>query len=105
MDDLVDQILALTQEEIRSRIVAVAEDMKNYVVKYYQSKGHVITRALINSVTYYIDADGLGFKIVVPVFYAAFLEFGTVHQPARYPLRIAVHQNFQNSLEILAGNK
>lgn len=99
--DITEQAEAI----LRERVVEAAEQATEAAFRHYISEGHVKSWDMVKSIYYVIDRHGIGFKIVVPVFYARFLEFGTKRQPARFPLQTAVRGNIQNTIDIMSGEK
>lgn len=101
----VDETLRAVSADIASRLEAAAEQAAETVVRAYVAGGHVKSWEMAKNVYYVVDPEQLRFKIVSPVFYSAFLEFGTKHQPARYPVQNAMLANMENTIRILEGNR
>lgn len=100
----VDETLRAVSADLGTRLQAAADQAVEAAKDAYRAGGHVKSGNLVGGILAYVDAEGLRFKVIVPAFYSAFLEFGTKHQPARYVLQTAMHANLKNTLAILEGN-
>jgi HK97 gp10 family phage protein len=100
----VEETLRAVADDIGDRLQAAADQAVEAAKQAYRDQNHVRSGEMVNGITSYVDRDGLRFKVIVPAFYSAFLEFGTKHQPARYVLQNAMHANLENTIRILEGD-
>lgn len=105
MDENQTDVLEAVQADLGERLTPAAEQAVEAVKAGYVAQGHVVSGQMVRNVYAIVNRTEGWFKIVVPDFYAAFLEFGTAHQPARHPLANIMAGNMEKTAEILGGTE
>ncbi|HEY7116561.1 MAG TPA: HK97-gp10 family putative phage morphogenesis protein [Tepidisphaeraceae bacterium] len=100
-DDGTDDIIRTVEDDIRARLTAAAE----YHVATVQQEAPRRSGKMASTIHYRLLPDGLGYKVIVPEFYSAFIEFGTKHQPANPFLRRGSEKALPGVMDILDGRK
>lgn len=99
----VEETINAVVADVASRLEAAAEQAVEAAKAGYAA--HRRTGKMADAVYAVVYKDQLRIKVISPVFYSAFLEFGTKRQPARYPFQNALTANLPNTLAILEGTQ